>query len=143
MTADAAGQGRQVSARIEAIEAAYEFMLAYAAQGASGPDAGGTGSEIRQQLLRASQALDGLAAALRSVAHARGLAPAAEVDAFCSLLGEDAARAGAAFRLVLAQPAIGSQVVDNLNALIHLRALLTDLFLIDELLALPASAESG
>jgi hypothetical protein len=32
----------------------------------------------------------------------------------------------------LAQRAIGSQLVDNLNASIHLRALLTDLFLIDE-----------
>jgi hypothetical protein len=35
--------------------------------------------------------------------------------------------------LVLAQPAISSQLVDNLNASIHLRALLTDLFLIDEI----------
>ena len=37
-------------------------------------------------------------------------------------------------QLVLAQPAISSQLVDNLNASIHLRALLTDLFLIDEVL---------
>lgn len=42
--------------------------------------------------------------------------------------------AEAAVRLVLAQPALSSQVIDNLNALIHLRALLTDLFLIDEIL---------
>jgi hypothetical protein len=35
---------------------------------------------------------------------------------------------------VLAQPAIGSQLIDNLNASIHVRALLTDLFLIDEAL---------
>jgi hypothetical protein len=35
---------------------------------------------------------------------------------------------------VLAQPTISSQLVDNLNASIHLRALLTDLFLIDEAL---------
>jgi hypothetical protein len=35
---------------------------------------------------------------------------------------------------VLAQPAISSQLIDNLNASIHLRALLTDLFLVDELL---------
>ena len=37
-------------------------------------------------------------------------------------------------QLVLAQPSISSQLVDNLNASIHLRALLTDLFLIDEVL---------
>ena len=40
----------------------------------------------------------------------------------------------AAIQLVLAQPSISSQLVDNLNASIHLRALLTDLFLIDEVL---------
>jgi hypothetical protein len=35
---------------------------------------------------------------------------------------------------VLEQVSISSQLVDNLNASIHLRALLTDLFLIDEVL---------
>ena len=37
-------------------------------------------------------------------------------------------------RLGLAQPSISSQLIDNLNASIHVRALLTDLFLIDEIL---------
>jgi hypothetical protein len=36
--------------------------------------------------------------------------------------------------LVLAQPALSSQLIDNLNASIHLRALLTDLFLFGEVL---------
>jgi len=36
--------------------------------------------------------------------------------------------------MVLAQPSIHSQMIDNLNANIHVRALLTDLFLIDEIL---------
>jgi len=40
----------------------------------------------------------------------------------------------AAIQLVLAQPTISSQLVDNLNASIHVHALLTDLFLIDEIL---------
>jgi hypothetical protein len=35
---------------------------------------------------------------------------------------------------VLAAPAIGSQLIDNLNASIHLRALLADLFLVTEAL---------
>ena len=39
-----------------------------------------------------------------------------------------------AIALVIAQPSISSQVIDNLNASIHLRALLTDLFLVDEVL---------
>ena len=34
----------------------------------------------------------------------------------------------------LAQRSISSQLVDNLNASMHIRALLTDIFLIDEVL---------
>jgi hypothetical protein len=34
---------------------------------------------------------------------------------------------------VLSKPDISSQLVDNLNASIHLRAVLTDIFLLDEL----------
>ena len=50
------------------------------------------------------------------------------------MLDRDARDSLAAIELVLAQPSISSQLVDNLNASIHLRALLTDLFLIDEIL---------
>ena len=50
------------------------------------------------------------------------------------MLDRDAGAALAAVRLVQAQPSISSQLVDNLNASIHLRALLTDLFLLDEIL---------
>ncbi len=53
---------------------------------------------------------------------------------FLSVLERDAADSLAAIELVLAQPSISSQLVDNLNASIHLRALLTDLFLLDEVL---------
>ena len=53
---------------------------------------------------------------------------------FLAVLDRDATASLAAIQLVLAQPAISSQLVDNLNASIHLRALLTDLFLIDEVL---------
>jgi hypothetical protein len=45
---------------------------------------------------------------------------------------DDARKAGAAIALVLAQEKISSELVDNLNASIHLRALLTDLFLLSE-----------
>jgi hypothetical protein len=51
-----------------------------------------------------------------------------------SVIERDARDAQAAVQIVLAQPDISSQLVDNLNASIHLRALLTDLFLIDEVL---------
>jgi len=38
------------------------------------------------------------------------------------------------FTMILGQPAISSQLIDNLNASIHLRALLTDVFLVGEIL---------
>jgi hypothetical protein len=104
--------------RIEAVEQAYEFMLAYAAQGRE--DEGGS---IRQFLERAAAALDGIAAD-----------PSAVPGGFVQVLEDDARKAAAALQLVLAQKVITSQLVDNLNASIHLRALLTDVFLLDEAL---------
>ena len=50
------------------------------------------------------------------------------------MLEHDARGALAAIELVRAQASISSQVIDNLNASIHVRALLTDLFLLGELL---------
>ncbi len=43
----------------------------------------------------------------------------------------------------LTQPSISSQLIDNLNASIHLRALLTDLFLVDEILKLQVGEEKS
>ena len=58
----------------------------------------------------------------------------ATYTAFFRVIDQDARAARAAIALVLAQTSISSQVIDNLNASIHLRALLTDLFLVDEVL---------
>jgi hypothetical protein len=126
MTA-AAGPGfASVAERIDAVEEAYEFCLAYAAQGRRG-DEGGAGAEIRRFLERALAALDDLADAAGANAP-----DDSAVQAFLEVLRGDVGKASAAIRLVLAQSAISSQLIDNLNASIHLRALLTDLFLIDE-----------
>ena len=62
-----------------------------------------------------------------------GLEPADKYLAFLAVLDRDARDSLAAVELVLAQPSISSQLVDNLNASIHLRALLTDLFLVGEI----------
>ena len=51
---------------------------------------------------------------------------------FLDAVKRDAAVAQGAIGLVLDRAAIGSLLVDNLNATIHLRALLTDLFLVDQ-----------
>jgi len=113
---------------IDAIEGAYEFMLAYAAQGRrrEEEDAG-----IRERLTRAEAALGVVAAATLDMVGAQGPLAIASAE-FLDVVKADAARARAAFRLVLAQPSIGSQLVDNLNATTHVRTLLTDLFLLDE-----------
>ena len=111
--------------RIEAVEQAYEFMLAYAAQGRE--DEGGS---IRQFLERAAAALDGLSRAATS----QDTTSCGALADFLEILDDDARKARAALQLALAQKSISSQLVDNLNASIHLRALLTDIFLIDEAL---------
>jgi hypothetical protein len=54
---------------------------------------------------------------------------------FLDALDQDVAGTRAGIALAPSQRAIASQLVDNLNASIHLRTLLTDLFLLDEALA--------
>ncbi len=120
--------------RIDTIEEVYEFMLAYAGQGLEGEGEGGQGPSIRDFLQRADAALDDLGAVAAASVEARSGEPAERHRPFLDVLAEDARKAQAAFRLVLARPSISSQTIDNLNASIHVRALLTDLFLIDEAL---------
>ena len=121
------------AARCDTIEGAYEFFLAYASQGLPSDQGSERGREVRDYLRRCDAALSGIGELIIHVAERAGLDPA-PYRAFVDVLERDARDASAAIRLVLAQPAIGSQLVDNLNASIHLRALLTDLFLIDEVL---------
>jgi len=117
--------------RCNTVEECYEFMLAYAAQGLAA-DAGDKGSQLRNLLGRAVEALNGLAESYESAISNDGLEPAEKHRAFLTVLEMDSRHALASMELVLAQPAISSQLIDNLNASIHLRSLLTDLFLVDE-----------
>ncbi|MBZ5608405.1 MAG: hypothetical protein LAP38_09110 [Acidobacteriia bacterium] len=123
-----------VRERCNAIEECYELMLGYAAQGLPGDQGSQSGGQVREFLRRAVEALSGLAAAYSEAVKQAGLQPPEPYQAFLTVLERDAKDALAAMGLVLAQPSISSQLVDNLNASIHLRALLTDLFLIDEIL---------
>lgn len=102
---------------IETIESGYEYLLAYAAQGREND----AGTEVRSTL-------DGMSDAARAIADALKNGK----DEFDPVVANDAKSAGAAIRLVLRQSDISSELVDNLNASIHLRALLTDLFLLSE-----------
>ena len=122
----------QLRDRCGKIEECYEFMLAYAAQGLR-TEPGGSGSQIRTLLTNCDVALDGLGDVFTEIVRSEQLRPTDKYDAFIAMLNRDASDARAAVGLVLAQPSISSQLIDNLNASIHLRALLTDLFLIDEI----------
>jgi hypothetical protein len=124
----------ELNGRIDTIEEAYEFMLAYASQGLSSDQGSDPGRQAREFLKRCDTALSNLGEFLTGFTERLSLEPAAAYRAFISVIDRDARDAQAAVQLVLAQPSISSQLVDNLNASIHLRALLTDLFLIDEVL---------
>ena len=103
---------------IEAVERGYEFLLAYAAQGRESDQ----GSEVRDMLTSMRDAASGIKELLSGD------------DGFAEIVVDDARKSLAAISLVLAQDKISSELVDNLNASIHLRALLTDLFLLSETL---------
>jgi len=111
-----------ISDYIETIESGYEFLLAYAAQGRpAGLDETGPGPHARPTLEGMQQAMQNLVKELSSSA-----------DNFEQLIADDCNKAIAALGFILAQDKIGSEIVDNLNASIHLRAVLTDLFLYGE-----------
>ena len=120
--------------RFEAVEECYEFMLAYAAQGLTSDTGSESGRQLREFLGRAVEALGGLAASCGTAVREKGLETAEQFEAFLAVLDRDAGVSLAAIKLVLAQRAISSQLIDNLNALMHLRALLTDVFLLGEVL---------
>ena len=124
-----------VRERCNAIEECYEFMLAFAAQGLPSDQGSGSGSQLREFLGRTVKALSGLADAYAAAIKQEGQA-IESYRAFLAVLDRDASDSIAAIEMVRAQPALSSQVIDNLNASIHLRALLTDLFLIDETIKL-------
>lgn len=137
-------QGR-LAATIESIERAYEYLLAYAAQGRR-DDAG---TEARATLVALHSALGAIGAcAIAAFAHVgdardrassgasanAGAGPGADIAAYLAAVEQDARIARGAVALVLSRPQIGSLLVDNLNASVHLRALLTDAVLLDQAL---------
>ena len=115
----------------EAIEEAYEFMLAYAAQGRIDEDESSAPS-IRQLLENAKKSLLKLANKMglkdEDIRKLYGI----DFENFVKILSNDANKSQNAVKLVLSSQTITSQLIDNLNASIHLRALLTDMFLVDE-----------
>ena len=118
--------------RIDAIESGYELMLAYAAQGLPTDHGTPNGGQLRDALGRFDTALSGLADVFRQVIAAERADQQAIYAELLAVLERDARAAQAGLRVVSSQRGISSMLVDNLNASIHVRALLTDVFLLDE-----------
>ncbi|HVS16840.1 MAG TPA: hypothetical protein VMV46_23250 [Thermoanaerobaculia bacterium] len=137
----AKGSRESLAHAIDLLEESYELFLAWAAQGLPGDGAGASDARVREALERSSATLEGLARGFAEHLAERGEATAH--GAFLAVLERDAAAAKAVIDLVRAQPRISSQLVDNLNASVHVRALLTDLFLLDQVLRLTATSREA
>jgi hypothetical protein len=120
----------ELKGHIDVIEESYEFFLAYAAQGVSG--ASGISGELSDYLRRTDEALGALEEGLGDLTGVPD--PDGAFESMGEVMQRDARDSRAAVGLTMAQSAISSQLIDNLNASVHFRALLTDLFLIDEAL---------
>ncbi len=116
--------------RIEGVETAYEFLLAYAAQGRE-DDADGPGRKAREVLEELDAALAAIHASLE------------DGEPFSAVVREDVGKTRKALALVLSCPRISSELVDNLNASMHLRAVLTDLFLVSEAARIRSGTGTG
>jgi hypothetical protein len=123
----------EICRRCSTVEQCYEFMLAYAAQGISSDDGSQSGVRIREVLQQAVDALSGLADACATGMNADARESAEKYFAFLAVLDRDAENSIRTIELVMAQPTISSQLIDNLNASMHLRAVLTDLFLVSDI----------
>jgi hypothetical protein len=119
-------QDKTLRDRIDAIEEGYEFLLAYAAQGRQTDQ--GSGQDVRTYLTRMDEAMEGLGEVCKKLAGQEDSA------VFLDAVSNDAHIAQGLVRLILAQQDISSQLVDNLNANVHLRTLLTDMFIIDDVM---------
>ncbi len=120
---------------VDKIESSYEFMLAYAAQGRDFESMSGDGPPIRNVLGDLRTGLAALTAAFEERINEPEPAKDGALSAFCKLLSANSEHAIAALDVALSVRNITSQLIDNLNASMHLRMLLTDMFLLDEALS--------
>lgn len=116
-----------IRTQIEAVEEAYEFMLAYAAQGRAEEGAGPDGAQIREFLRQFDDAVGAIAGMIDTL-------PAVSGDAagFAASLRKDSEIMSSVLRIMLASDNVSSEVVDNANGLISVRSYLTSLFFLDK-----------
>jgi hypothetical protein len=113
---------------IEIVEEAYEFMLAYAAQGRAEEGAGPDGAHIRTFLERFAEA----AGAMRPQAEALMAGGKSDGGALLDSFQRDSDTVLSVLHLLLGRDNISSEMIDNTNGLIVMRSYLTTLFFIDK-----------
>jgi len=117
----------EIRQQIEIVEESYEYMLAYAAQGRADEGAGPDGAQIRTFLNQYSSAIESIAGSLDGLADSNP-----QAAAYFDGLKRESAVMDSVVKILLARDNISSEVVDNANGLIAVRAYLTSLFFIDK-----------
>ncbi len=112
---------------IEKVEEAYEYMLAYAAQGRAEEGAGPDGAHIRnflEQFLNAATAIE--------VEIDNLTAQKPDSGGFFEGFQRETKVMKSVLKTLLSLGSISSEAIDNTNGLIGARAYLTSLFFIDK-----------
>ena len=117
----------EIRRNIELVEEAYEFMLAYAAQGRADEGAGPDGAHIRTFLTQFSEATDNIINYLDELSGLYGT-----TDTFIKAALTDANTVKSVMAIMLQKENVSSEMVDNANGLITVRSYLTALFFIDK-----------
>lgn len=118
---------KEFRTQIEAVEEAYEFMLAYAAQGRSDEGAGPDGAQIREFLRQFEKAVSTIAGMIDSLPGVSG-----DAAGFAESLKKDSEIMSSVLKIMLASDNVSSEMVDNANGLISVRSYLTSLFFLDK-----------
>ena len=112
---------------IERIEEAYEYMLAYAAQGRADEGAGPDGAHIRTFLKQFHVALTQIQKINGNTVKEKD-----DLKEFLSAMDRDAKTVASVIKILLNQKNISSEMIDNANGLIFVRSYLTSLFFLDK-----------
>ncbi len=117
----------EIRKNIELVEEAYEFMLAYAAQGRADEGAGPDGAHIRTFLTQFSAATDNIINELDELT-----ASYETTETFIKAVKTDADTVKSVIAIMLQKDNVSSEMIDNANGLITVRSYLTALFFIDK-----------
>ncbi len=121
----------RLDTQIDAIEGAYEYLLEYAAQGREddiATAAGNTGADKPGDAAQSvADHLSQLDQALQVITDL--LDPGIP---FHDVVADDISKIRKALTMISTTPRMSSELIDNLIASMHLKVVLTDLFLISE-----------